>query len=1044
MTQNSEQLRREIAELEVACNESTQSLVVREALRKELERKREELTSLEKSVATPATNQNAANVDQSHVQGMVGGSITGNTIYQFFGSSPPANGKQLLSAYLDALITDCNRLRLERMTEKRQTGGEHATTPTLKLQDVYTSLTTDGPDIVVDEMDGTLDELEKFCNQRELQYRKPDNYDPLDVRGFFCQDERGAIVRLQIVPCYENLPTLDNELADWESPDLIIATDTFYCEPLTLKIVRPELAFDAIRQHRRLVLLGEPGSGKSTVLRYLAVLLARKLSGEEVTIPGWEEVDSLPIPIFCPLGQVAQVLTETGNADEALWQTLGIVLEGAQPLRDGLRDYLKGALNRGGVILLCDGLDELPLVSSNDETIQPRHAIAQAIQNLARTAPQLCIVLTSRVKPYHASSDWRMPPEEDWQVRTIEPLAFGQVRTFIQSWYHALVGKADLTSADAAAARSGHLIGEIERYSRIHPLVESPLLLTMLTILHYNTDRIPRDRATLYHECVQLLLERWEPVRSSTNPAEERKLLARLGDIQGLELDQLRMVLHDLAFEAHNQPPTDDGRGLIDGEKLDGKLHRFFANLRCSDVDEKVQIFREVLEADAGLLQVPDHDRYAFPHLTFQEYLAACYLVDQMDKEQRSLAYERWCSPDAERWREVLLLMMGRLRQEGIRQLERDGAPWLEYLLCRNIKNVPKASYQRQRDLVLAALSYAEVEGRTTLANWDMGVEERIEEPLRDGLLELLAKPDPQLGFDDRVAAATVLGQIGDPRFPVNIDEWLNESFPRTFGNSPGYWCYVPAGTYQIGGWEEGAPSADITLPEYWIARFPVTVAQFRLFIEEGYGPNAKRWWTSYGWLWKQKSNRTKPWGWYDPTWTGNNQPVIGVTWYEIVAFVNWLDEQLADALPEGYRLRLPTEAEWEVAAAYDRTGQRRTYPWGEDTPTTAYAVFAESGLIRTAPIGCCPQGVAACGALDMAGNVWEWSCSHDEHYPQESNQIVEDFASEEMNTPGRSGSWLDSLEYAFCYSRLQSRPDDHYYSGQGFRVVVARCDGGA
>ena len=94
-------------------------------------------------------------------------------------------------------------------------------------------------------------------------------------------------------------------------------------------MVRPELAFDAIRQERRLVLLGEPGSGKSTVLRYLAVLLARRLQGEDVAIPGWADVDPLPIPIFCPLGQVAQALTETGNADEALWQTLGTVLDGA-------------------------------------------------------------------------------------------------------------------------------------------------------------------------------------------------------------------------------------------------------------------------------------------------------------------------------------------------------------------------------------------------------------------------------------------------------------------------------------------------------------------------------------------------------------------------------------------------------------------------------------------------------------------------------------------------------------------------------------------
>ena len=467
-------------------------------------------------------------------------------------------------------------------------------------------------------------------------------------------------------------------------------------------------------------------------------------------------------------------------------------------------------------------------------------------------------------------------------------------------------------------------------------------------------------------------------------------------------------------------------------------MHRFFAKLRCSDVDGKVQIFRKVLEADAGLLQVPDHDRYAFPHLTFQEYLAACYLVDRMDKEQRGLAYERWCSPDAERWREVLLLMMGRLRQEGIRQLERDGTPWLEYLLCGNIKGVPKSLYQRQRDVMLAALSYAEIEGRTTLANWDMGVEERIEGPLRTGLVELLAAPEPEIGFVDRVAVAAVLGQIGDPRFPVTIDEWRSEPFSKTFGDPQGYWCYVPAGIYRVGGWETGEPAADIGLSEYWIAHFPITVAQFKSFVDVGYTAKSERWWTPYGWQWKQQDNRTEPFAWDNPIWTGNNQPVIGVNWYAATAFVNWLHEQLCDVLPAGYRLRLPTEAEWEIAAAYDEIGHRRTHPWGEDVPTVEHAVFKESRIGYTVPIGCSPKGMAVCGTLDMAGNVWEWNCSHSERYPEESHWVMADFAPDTFDTPVRGGSWLGGKEYMFCRTRYLYHPDGHFDDRQGFRVVVA------
>src|SRR6185295_11747719 len=83
-------------------------------------------------------------------------------------------------------------------------------------------------------------------------------------------------------------------------------------------VTRSALAIEAIAHHRRLVLLGEPGSGKSTVLRYLALLLARRLRGDAVTIPGWPD-DETPIPILCPLGQVAAALARQGdNAYAAL------------------------------------------------------------------------------------------------------------------------------------------------------------------------------------------------------------------------------------------------------------------------------------------------------------------------------------------------------------------------------------------------------------------------------------------------------------------------------------------------------------------------------------------------------------------------------------------------------------------------------------------------------------------------------------------------------------------------------------------------------
>ena len=288
-----------------------------------------------------------------------------------------------------------------------------------------------------------------------------------------------------------------------------------------------------------------------------------------------------------------------------------------------------------------------------------------------------------------------------------------------------------------------------------------------------------------------------------------------------------------------------------------------------------------------------------------------------------------------------------------------------------------------------------------------------------------------------------LLGELGDPRFPVSIEEWQHSIVHERneeFGSPNGYWCYVRPGTYQIGGWEQDKDRADITLPAFWIARFPITVAQYAPFVAAGYGKDAERWWTKEGWQWKQERKRTQPWRWDEPPYDGPNQPVIGVTWYEARAFCAWLTEQMQDALPNGYVIRLPTEAEWEVAAAYDapphagERGGRWPYPWGAEAPTPEHAIYDASNLGRPAPVGCCPAGSSACGALDMAGNVWEVTTSSHGGYPAQSGSIKEDFTPNEGDVPWRGASWWNDSTDVRCGARNGFYPD----LVLGFRVVAA------
>ncbi len=292
----------------------------------------------------------------------------------------------------------------------------------------------------------------------------------------------------------------------------------------------------------------------------------------------------------------------------------------------------------------------------------------------------------------------------------------------------------------------------------------------------------------------------------------------------------------------------------------------------------------------------------------------------------------------------------------------------------------------------------------------------------------------PAAPFAERLRAAELVGRVGDPRFPVAAEQWRAELSRRNtdFGKPAGYWCFVREGAYRIGGWASNEPSATIQIPAFWIARYPLTVAQYAPFVAEGYGVGAERWWNPEGWAWRQKSQRTQPWGWERPEYHRPNQPVIGVTWYEVTAFCAWLSAQV---LPAGYVLRLPTEAEWEAAAAYDGSGQRRLYPWGNADPTPDLAIYDSGGQKKLSSVGCCPAGASACGALDLAGNVWELTASEYRAYPDGSHQPQKDFT--DGWTAWRGGSWYNNSSYVRCGARYSY---DLYGGGNnyGFRVVLA------
>jgi iron(II)-dependent oxidoreductase len=224
----------------------------------------------------------------------------------------------------------------------------------------------------------------------------------------------------------------------------------------------------------------------------------------------------------------------------------------------------------------------------------------------------------------------------------------------------------------------------------------------------------------------------------------------------------------------------------------------------------------------------------------------------------------------------------------------------------------------------------------------------------------------------------------------------------------------VPGGTFTLGAAEDEPFVFDnekwahpVTLAPFRIARAPVTAAEFAAFVEDG-GYEREDLWASAGWRWRQEAGATHPvyWrpapgGWerrdFD-RWVAlePHHPVLHVSGYEAEAWCAWAGR------------RLPTEAEWEMAAASEPAGGRRRFPWGEATPTPARANLEglAGGVLDVAAL---PEGDSARGCRQMLGNVWEWTASDLRPYPGFVPDAYRDYSQPWFGTHKvlRGGCWL-------------------------------------
>jgi gamma-glutamyl hercynylcysteine S-oxide synthase len=244
------------------------------------------------------------------------------------------------------------------------------------------------------------------------------------------------------------------------------------------------------------------------------------------------------------------------------------------------------------------------------------------------------------------------------------------------------------------------------------------------------------------------------------------------------------------------------------------------------------------------------------------------------------------------------------------------------------------------------------------------------------------------------------------------------EAHPAADAERDGQMALVPGGAFEMGaaplGSAEGfaydneRPRHAIRLEPFLIDATPVTNADMIAFVEEG-GYGRRELWSEDGWDWREREGVSLPLYWQregadfsvrsfdevhavDPA-----HPVCHVAWHEADAFARYAGK------------RLPTEAEWEKAAAHDPVarGERR-YPWGDDPPTPDRANLDQLAF-GTAPAGAYPDGASAAGARQLIGDVWEWTASGFDRYDGFTAFPYREYSEEFFGGPFRvlrGGSW--------------------------------------
>ena len=614
-----------------------------------------------------------------------------------------------------------------------------------------------------------------------------------------------------------------------------------------------------------LVIQGRAGSGKTTLMRHLLRSIINNKNE-------FCKVNTLPVILFMKDFKqypYTDANLSTNGVKALDWYFKNIVDNGLNT------KIIEKFCEEQRAVFLIDGLDEL------EKNI--RDLVVKALADFRLKYENIKIVFAGRPHGLKGVVENRFGK----QVVNIHDFDNKQVETFIYEWFIGVYGKDSFTGIDIAKK----MTGEIRTNEDIDDLKQNPLMLTAMCILYYDEKILPDQRSELYDRFINRLFSKFE--------TEKKKV---------------RSFMMELAWHMF-----EDKSRKIDQLGAVKILKNHF-----NDTDESYKDKFEKIESKSGLMHI-DGGQYQFSHRTFQEFLSASYLCDNIEESP----YEKIAGyMDDEWYREVVELFIGFLSDQNS-----GGA---NGIVRKVLDEKPDDHYYRWRVVSKALLDIHKDKRNQKVCDLAM-----------DRMLTVIRAGE----------SPGILNEVGENLGRLGYDK--------------GYTDFI-----KIGKGDYDLENIGVkTIPAFEISQYPVTNLWFKQFIDDS-GYENRQLWSKEGRKFLDDTKVTEPGFWHERKFNCPNSPVVGVSWYEADAFCKWLTH-----IDKGnYKYRLLSEFEWQAAAA---GFEQRKYPWGHADIEPTRCNYDESKIGRISPVGIFQKGQTKQHVHDLAGNVWEWTRT--DHKKQEN-----------------------------------------------------------